>query len=167
MNIWLLLGSNVGDRLGYLRTAARQINIQVGPVCAVSSIYETAAWGNTRQQAFLNCCMQVRADLEPEVLLSTTQQIEAEVGRKRREHWGPREIDIDILLWDAPTWSSPSLTVPHPLLAARRFTLVPLSEIAGELVHPISHQTIAALLASCKDKSEVQLFEKAEFFGNF
>ncbi len=157
--VYLLLGGNLGDRTLYLQQARESIVEQVGPINLASSLYETAAWGKTDQPSFLNQVLKIETDLSPEEVLQTINSIELELGRKRHEHWGARVIDIDILFYDELVQQTQRLTIPHPQLHLRRFTLMPLHEIAPVLVHPGLQQSITALLENCPDKLEVKRYK--------
>lgn len=149
--VYLLLGSNLGDRAGHLAAARQHLAATAGRVVAASGIYETAAWGMEDQPAFLNQVLALETSLPPLDLLAACLATEQQRGRERRERWGSRTLDVDILLFDNEILTLPTLTVPHPALPARRFALVPLAELAPQLVHPQLHQTVAALLAACPD----------------
>ena len=153
---YLLLGSNLGDRAGHLRQARTQLAASAGTIVAESGLYETAAWGREDQPAFLNQALALRTALSAEALLAACQATEQRAGRERLERWGSRTLDVDILLFGAEIIDTPTLTVPHPRLAERRFALLPLAEIAGALPHPQRGQTIAALLLGCPDPLPVQ-----------
>lgn len=153
--IFLLLGANLGDRVATLRRAATLLAERVGPVTAESGLYETAPWGVTNQPAFLNQVLVLNTTLPPEAVLDQTQAIEQELGRIRQEKWGARVIDIDILYYDSQVIQTNRLAVPHPYLHQRRFTLVPLAEVAPLFVHPVLGQTTVNLLANCTDTGEV------------
>lgn len=155
---YLLLGSNLGERLVYLQKAREKINAAIGPITLISTIYETAAWGLTEQQAFLNQVLEVDTALSPEMLLSRINSIEQELGRVREIKWGARLIDIDILYYDGVVIQTQNLTIPHPELQKRRFTLVPLVEIAPDYVHPLFRKTNYRLLTECADSLEVKKF---------
>lgn len=153
--VFLLLGSNLGDRPATLRRAVDLLQTQVGTVKKTSGLYETAPWGNTDQPAFLNQAVELITGLPPLQLLKTTQAIEEQLGRVRREKWGARLIDIDLLFYGNEILDLPDLKIPHPYLPQRRFALAPLAEIAGKFVHPGLRKTVTALLADCADESEV------------
>ena len=159
--VYLLLGGNLGNRTLYLQQARESISQRVGSIKQTSRIYETAAWGKTDQPTFLNQVLGVETDLSPEEVLQSINAIEQELGRIRQEHWGARVIDIDILFYDEIVQQSQRLTIPHPQLHLRRFTLMPLAEIAPNLMHPALDQSIKQLLESCPDTLEVTVYEEA------
>jgi 2-amino-4-hydroxy-6-hydroxymethyldihydropteridine diphosphokinase len=148
---YLLLGSNLGDRSARLAQARANLAASAGEIVAASSIYETAAWGVEDQPDFLNQVLAVTTSLAPTAVLAACQAAEQQQGRQRALRWGARSLDVDILLFGAEIIASPTLTVPHPALPFRRFTLIPLAELAPQLMHPQLHQTVAELLAECPD----------------
>ena len=156
--IYLLLGGNLGNRLENLSRAREVLLNQIGYIAAESSIYETAAWGVTNQPSFLNQVVQLSSDLPPSELLFQINQIEAVLGRQRHERWHARTIDIDILYYGNQIINSQRLTLPHPQLHNRRFTLIPLVELAPQLMHPILKKNNQTLLQECTDELEVNLF---------
>ncbi|MBF9255427.1 2-amino-4-hydroxy-6-hydroxymethyldihydropteridine diphosphokinase [Pontibacter sp. 172403-2] len=158
--LYLLLGGNLGDRILYLQQARASIAAQVGQITRSSKLYETAAWGKTDQPAFLNQVLEVQTALTPEQVLQSINAIEQELGRVRQEHWGARVIDIDIMFYDDLVLQTQRLTIPHPQLHLRRFTLMPLAEIAPDLVHPVLGKSIKELLEACADVLEVRVFEE-------
>lgn len=152
---YLLMGSNLGNRVAYLRQATKLIEEQCGKVLQLSSFYQTAAWGLADQPDFYNQALELQTGLEPEVLMQTLLDIEEKIGRVRSIKMGPRIIDIDILLIDDKVINTGLLTVPHPFLAERRFALMPLAEIAANVVHPVLHKTVWELLDDCPDTLDV------------
>jgi 2-amino-4-hydroxy-6-hydroxymethyldihydropteridine diphosphokinase len=153
---YLLTGSNIGNSAEHLHAARQSIGHKLGIVTNTSSIYKTAPWGNTNQQDFLNQVLEVQTEMTPEKVLETILQIEQDMGRTRLHKWEPRIIDIDILFASDLICKSSGLTIPHPLLHERRFTLEPMNEIATDFEHPVFKKTIHNLLISCEDKSEVK-----------
>lgn len=148
---YLLLGSNQGNREDFLQQARNLISFRLGDIVRLSGIYETAAWGLEKQQAFLNQVLAVETILAPEELLREINSLEARLGRVRQERWGARVIDIDILFYADLIWQTQRLTVPHPELQNRRFTLVPLAEIAPDFIHPVLGLSSKQLLEQCSD----------------
>ena len=153
---YLGLGTNLGDRKENLRRAIQAIASKMY-VCKQSSLYETAAWGYTDQPDFLNQVVQVETDLTPLRLLNFLKKTEIELGRIANFRYGPRQIDLDILFYDDLVKNTNRLQIPHPRLAERAFVLVPLNEIAPDLIHPVFGKTIAELLAELPDKTGVRL----------
>ena len=152
MNLtYLLIGGNLGNRLENLQQAREWIGAEAGPIVSASSIYETAAWGKTDQPAFLNQVLLVQTQFPPQPLLEKILSIEQLMGRRRMEKLGPRLIDIDILFFNESIVDAPGLSIPHPQLHLRRFTMEPLNEIAPDYIHPVFHKTIAELLRECPD----------------
>jgi 2-amino-4-hydroxy-6-hydroxymethyldihydropteridine diphosphokinase len=153
--IYLLTGSNIGNSQAHLQLAVDKISIAVGLITKQSTIYKTEPWGNKDQQDFLNQVLEVTTTLKPAEVLSTILDIEHQMGRNRIHKWEPRIIDIDLLFYGDEIINTPQLIVPHPLLHERMFTLLPLSEIAQDFVHPVLKKTIGELLIECTDTSLV------------
>jgi 2-amino-4-hydroxy-6-hydroxymethyldihydropteridine diphosphokinase len=153
---YLLTGGNLGEREEHLRQAIELISGRCGRVAGRSSLYETAAWGQNDQPGFLNQALLVLTELSAAELMTALLGIEQEIGRVREERYGPRVIDIDILLFNDEVHDEALIRIPHPQLQNRRFALTPLAEIAADYVHPVYHRTIAALLADCPDMLEVK-----------
>ena len=145
---YLSLGSNMGDRKQHLDTALAKLAAPDLRVTRVSSIYETEPVGLTAQRWFLNLAAEIETDLFPMQLLSRVNKIERELGRVRTVRNGPRTLDIDILLYGKAVVRTVKLEIPHPRMAERRFVLAPLAELAPDLRHPVTHQTIRAMLES-------------------
>ena len=157
--IYVLLGSNLGDRLAQLREASRQLQQEGIKVLNESSIYETAPWGKENQDWFLNVVLQLETSLSSNDLLGRCLSIEEKMGRKRTEKWSQRIIDIDILYYKDEVSDSEDLILPHPGIPDRRFTLIPLDELAPEEIHPVLRLTQKELLANCTDQLACKLTE--------
>jgi 2-amino-4-hydroxy-6-hydroxymethyldihydropteridine diphosphokinase len=153
---YISLGSNMGDRLQYMITAVEQIGLKLGKVSKVSKIYEAAAWGHTKQPDFYNQAIEIKTLLTPAQLLQGCLEIEKSMGRERSILWGERTIDLDILLYDGRSVQSENLRIPHPYLHLRNFVLVPLCEIAPELMHPTLEMTIQQLMDRCTDTLDIK-----------
>ncbi len=141
----LALGSNMGDRLGNLRQAAHLLENQQIRVTTRSDVFETTPVGFENQKRFLNACILVQTDLSPLELLSETQRVETLMGRIRDVRWGPRTIDLDILLFDEMVVHEEALVIPHPRMTERAFVLVPLAQICPGWMYPGTGETIGAL----------------------
>lgn len=152
--IYLLLGSNMGDKRLQLAAAIQKIS-RNNRVIKCSEIYETAAWGNPNQPSFYNQVIQIKTTFEPIDLLDHLLNTEEEMGRVREEKWGERIIDIDILYYNDRIIETDKLSIPHPEIQNRRFTLIPLIEIAPEYQHPILRKNQKELLDACDDHLEV------------
>jgi len=155
---YLLTGGNLGDRKQNLSIAREFISKQCGEIIATSSLYETAAWGKTDQPAFLNQALEIATALTARQLIRRVLKVETMMGRVRKEKYGPRLIDIDILLFNDEKHNYQLLKLPHPEMQNRRFALLPLVEIAPDMVHPILNKSITQLLAECKDVLDVKKF---------
>src|SRR5688500_6574197 len=139
--IFLLLGSNQGAPLRNLAEAAGRIEEDAGKILERSALYKSAAWGMEEQPDFYNQVLKIGSPFSAEVLLQKLLDIEHKMGRVRVEKWGPRLIDIDILFYGDEVIDTPALRVPHPGIPQRRFTLLPLAEIAPDLRHPVLRKT--------------------------
>lgn len=154
--IFLLLGSNLGDPKEYLNQAVNMIRKQIASPVKLSSIYKTAAWGKSDQPDFYNQVVHLESGMEASNLLSCIHKIENELGRLRNEHWGSRTIDIDILFFGQEILNTQDLVIPHKLLHKRKFALIPLSEIAADLFHPVLKKTVKQLLLELDDNLSVE-----------
>jgi len=156
-NAYVSLGSNLGDRAGFLLLAVRGMLAAGLDVIRLSSIYETQPVEYTEQPMFLNLVAELRGSTlpTPEQTLARLLRIEFALGRTRDIRLGPRTIDLDLLLFKDEQRDTEFLTLPHPRLHLRRFVLVPLSELVPNLVHPVLQQSISDLLANCEDQSTV------------
>jgi 2-amino-4-hydroxy-6-hydroxymethyldihydropteridine diphosphokinase len=155
--VFVGLGSNAGDRAAMLNSAAREIGrIDGVRIVQWSPVYETDPVGKTDQPKFLNAAGELDTRLAPAELMRELLAIEGRLGRTRGERWGPRVIDLDILLYDGVARSDSDVTVPHPELEHRRFVLVPLRELDPDLVHPVSGLTMAELADACSGQGRVQ-----------
>lgn len=151
---FLLLGGNLGDVSKTFDEARSEIQ-KKNTISHFSSLYSTKAWGKTDQPDFLNQVIEVKTDLDPFSLLHYLLDLELQLGRVRKEHWGERLIDIDILFYNNDTINCQGLTVPHPRLQERMFTLVPLAEISPSYIHPTLNKSISDLIIDCKDSLTV------------
>ena len=152
--VFLGLGSNIGDRIGYLTKTIQEIN-DLTPVRSTSPVYETQPVGLESEHSFFNMVIEVETILQPAELIRRLKSIERKLGRRTASHMRDREIDIDILLYDGFSYSDEVVRVPHPQLEFRRFVLEPFKDIAPLVVHPTRNQTIASLLRLCRDASRV------------
>jgi len=157
--VLILLGSNQGFRYKNLLLAKYFIQRFIGEVVAVSDIYETEPWRVTgRQSAYLNQCLEIKTYKGVFQILNITQKIEKQLGRKCKKQNQSRTIDIDILFYDTIFLNNENLIIPHPRLHLRKFTLLPLSEIAANFLHPVFNQTVQKILENVQDTSEVKLY---------
>jgi 2-amino-4-hydroxy-6-hydroxymethyldihydropteridine diphosphokinase len=152
---YLSLGSNVGDREGNLRAAIEKLST-VGRVSAVSSFYETEPMEVKEQAWFLNCAVEVETEKSPQELLDALLAIERGMGRERLQPKGPRNIDIDILLFGDAVIDEKGLKVPHPAMHERRFVLAPLAEIAATAIHPVFERSVGELLEELPEGDAVR-----------
>ncbi len=156
VDVYLLLGSNLGNRQLFLQDAARYIQKNAGKILKSSGIYETQSWGKTDAPDYLNQVLLMQTELPPQLLLAELLNIEIMLGRQRLERWGSRTVDIDILFYGEEIINESNLTVPHPELHNRRFTLEPLAEITPDLWHPILNKTVLSLKNELKDSLAVK-----------
>jgi 2-amino-4-hydroxy-6-hydroxymethyldihydropteridine diphosphokinase len=156
-NVFIALGSNLGDRLGNLQAAIGRMPPRLR-LLAQSPVYETTPWGFADQPDFLNQVVQAQTELTPKKLLAYLKSIELKLGRAPTFRYGPRLIDMDILLYDDLVLHTPHLTIPHPRLAERTFVLYPLADLAPDLRHPVSGQTVRQMLGSLDSKG-VRLYQ--------
>ncbi len=157
--VFISLGSNLGDRLTNLESAMQAIQANVGVVIRKSSIYETKPWGNVDQPDFFNQVIMIHTDKPAKDCLSLLLTIEKQMGRKREERWGARIIDLDLLYSDGDIIKTEQLTLPHPAIPQRRFVLVPLVEIASDFIHPELKINQGQLLADCPDRLDVMVLK--------
>jgi 2-amino-4-hydroxy-6-hydroxymethyldihydropteridine diphosphokinase len=153
--IYILLGSNLGNREQNLGSALDKIASGVGRILAQSSLYQSEPWGISQQPQFLNLVAEINSRNDPQQVLHKLLAIETELGRERFEKWGPRTIDLDILFFNDRVIQTENLIVPHPGLTMRRFALVPLCEIAPNFFHPLLEKTCQQLLKECTDPLKV------------
>lgn len=156
---YLLLGSNLGSKSRQLSMAITLLEERCGKVVDRSPVYETAPWGNTEQDNFLNQAVVVETSLSPQELMHEILHIEQLMGRDRNGKYAPRTIDIDIIFYNHRVIDEPGLTLPHPRMQERRFVLAPLSEVAPAYIHPVLHRTVEQLLRECADTLEVKKSE--------
>jgi 2-amino-4-hydroxy-6-hydroxymethyldihydropteridine diphosphokinase len=159
---FLGLGSNLGDREAYLKVSREAVNkLKKTTIIRSSSIYETEPWGIKKQRPFLNQIIEIETELTPLKLFAACQNIEIKLKRRETEKWGPREIDIDLLLYGDSIIDNKKIQIPHPRLSERRFVLIPLSEIAPQLRVPGLGRSVEELLDACPDRGAVK------FYGDF
>ena len=156
--LYILLGGNLGDRKLIFSEARSRLNQWVGKITAQSAVYETEPWGFKSDDVFWNQVLEITTNLSTEEVLRYTQQIESELGRVRKSNqYDSRMIDIDILFCDDFIINQENLTIPHPRIQERKFTLVPLFEIAPDLIHPVFKKSIRKLLEECSDQLKVEI----------
>lgn len=158
-DIYLLLGTNLGDREKNLQIAKEQLTAHQLTIKKESAIYETAAWGIEDQPSFLNQVVIVDSDKNPERILIIINIIEGLMGRVRNEKWAQRLIDIDVLYYGDTVVDKPKLKIPHPEIQNRRFTLAPLVELAPDFRHPVNGKTQSEMFEQCPDKLVAELYE--------
>jgi 2-amino-4-hydroxy-6-hydroxymethyldihydropteridine diphosphokinase len=148
---YLILGSNIGDRISNIQIAVSKISTIVGEVVRASSIYLTEPWGHKEQAAFYNQVVEIKTELDAFETLNKLLAIEESMGRVRKKKWAERIIDIDILYYDDLIISKENLSIPHPGIPDRRFVLIPLCELIPDSIHPVWKVSNADLLKATKD----------------
>lgn len=158
---FLLLGSNLNDRSALLLRAKEEISMLTGEILQESSVYESEPWGFQSDKRFLNQVVKIETELAPAEVLVKILQIESKLGRQRTGEKGyeSRLIDIDILFYNDEIIRKNSLTIPHPKIPERMFTLLPLNELAPSLIHPESGKSVSELLKACPDTLHVYLYK--------
>lgn len=159
INVFLGLGSNVGNRAENIKNAIGLIEKNIGKIAKKSHLYETQPWGEPNQEPFYNQVIMVNTTQDPRELLDKISRAERELGRERKEKWGPRIIDIDILFYGKRVIRDKGLEIPHPELHKRAFVLAPLMEIAAEFEHPILGKPVDELYMMCDDNSDVIMLD--------
>lgn len=154
-HLFLSLGGNLGNTREIFEGAYPHIEKKIGKIAVYSSIYRTEAWGPIPQADFLNQVVLVNTTLKPEACLKELLDIEKSFGRERKERWGPRTLDLDILYYANVIIAESDLSIPHPRIAERKFILTPLAEIAPLFEDPTSGKSMVTLLADCTDNSQV------------
>lgn len=155
---YILIGGNTGNRVINLAKACRMLEERCGRIESRSSVYATQAWGMTDQRDFLNQAVLLETGLEAAELMDTILELEEAMGRKREARNGPRNIDMDILLFNDQVIDTSKLKIPHPRMHLRRFALVPMCELAPDLPHPVSGKKMKQLLKECSDGLQVDRY---------
>lgn len=159
-NVYLSLGSDIGDRLNNLFEATVWLEREAGEIMSRSSVYETESWGFESENPFLNQVILIQTTLAPDELMEKIGLIEKSLGRIRKNTgYESRNIDVDILFYDDLIYQKKNLTIPHPRLHLRNFTMIPLREIASEFIHPVFNEKMVVLAGKCKDQKKVNLFD--------
>ncbi len=153
-------GSNKGDPQLQLEEAILHIEVLIGPVVKMSSVYETEPWGNSDQPNFYNQALEIHTDRTPQEVLQLIHEIEHKMGRRREIKWGERNIDIDMIFYESEILKTEKLTLPHPHMHQRNFVLIPVMEIVPEFVHPELGETVEELYFRSQDTLEVIMLEK-------
>ena len=161
--VFLLLGSNLDDRLALLKQAKNEIAANLGPITMESSVYESEPWGFRAENPFLNQVIRIETTYSPSEILEKILVIENNLGRKRdvTMRYSSRLIDIDILFYNDAIINEENLVIPHPGIPDRMFTLIPLSEIEGSFVHPGNRKSIREMIGECRDTLRVYLYHPA------
>lgn len=155
--VLIALGANLGQRIETLNLAVSMLQSLGLNNVEASAKYSTEPVGFVDQPDFVNMAIRATTMLQPLELSAACSSVELALGRKPREHWHEREIDIDVIFYGSTVMNDPALTIPHPRMQDRRFVLVPAAEIASELTHPVLHLSVGALLSSCLDTSRVEV----------
>lgn len=157
---YLILGSNLGNRLGNLMQAEKHISEKAGKILKKSAVYVTSPWGKTDQPDFLNQALCIETSFSALDLLNILLSIEQILGRVRDEKkWMERTMDIDMLFYNNEIITTANLTIPHPFIQERKFVLAPMAEIAPQLVHPILKKSMEQLLRDCEDNLEISMLQ--------
>lgn len=154
--VYLQLGSNIGNSKKQLLIAQDYLARKIGLLVAASSLYQTAAWGNSDQPDFINQVIILKSPLQAQDCIEQILEIEHDMGRVRTQKNAPRIIDIDILFFNKDIINCKDLIVPHPALPDRRFVLIPLNELSPHFMHPVLKQTVHQMLLNCKDTLDVK-----------
>ncbi len=154
----LLLGGNLGEREQLLEKARKLIAEKAGAIIATSSLYESEPWGFEHENLFLNQALKINTELSPQQLIEALLEIEQTLGRIRTGTVSARVIDIDILFYGSENIKTATLTIPHPRIHERLFTLLPLQEITGNEILPVINKAAAQLISECTDRSNIQLY---------
>ena len=161
-SVFIGLGSNIGNRTEFISSAIKEISIAGNcKIKAISSLYESLPFGDIEQENFFNAVIKVETNLDHFSLLEKLNEIEQKLGRVKRERWGPREIDIDILFFNDLIFSDEIITLPHKGVIYRDFVLVPLCEIEPEFVHPVYNKKICDFIVDLKQKN---IIRKIQFY---
>ncbi len=158
--VYLLLGSNKGNRKRFLALARQLIQQHAGFIIQSSPVFVTEPWGNDNQPKYLNQALKVNTHETPFRLLKTLKRIEKVLGRVNKHHYSARTIDIDILFYDNTLLKAKNLIIPHPRLHLRNFTLVPLMELDKSYTHPVLQKSIEQLMKECEDTLKVSIFTR-------
>ncbi len=159
--VYILLGANLGEPISQIKLSIQLIKDKIGNLIANSSLYKSEAWGLEDQPKFYNQVLIIETVLHAEDCLRICQEIELALGRIREVKWGTRVIDIDLLYFNDLIIDSPSLTIPHPYIHERNFTLIPLVEVAPDFIHPKLNKSNVQLLSESKDSLLVQKIKNA------
>lgn len=159
-NVFLGLGSNLGERIQFIENAIKEIkNIEGTSVIKSSLIYDTEPWGNINQDNYLNSVLEIETDLQAEELLIQLKLIEKKTGRSENKRWLEREIDIDILFYGNEIIENDFVKIPHIQIEKRKFVLIPMAEIAPEFIHPELKKSVSRLLKETDDNLKVNVYQ--------